>query len=151
MIVRLLFMLLIASLLGCGEKPQEAYNRLVFNARMGNEAAFLDGFTEESGRLIKTLLALRRTYGAHMSSSADPYSTLVLEEVEEVQVEAREFQVRTSDGGLNKIKRDVAILTVTDGKIKRKIRMIEFDDGWKIDALDLQNMWKQDKGSFLER
>ena len=149
--MRVVLIVLTLVLLGCGEKPKDAYNRLVFNARMGNEAAFLDGFTEESGRLIKTLLALRRTYGGQMSGSADPYTTLVLEEVENVAVESKEFQIRTSDGGLDTIKRDVAVLTVTDGKIRRKIRMIEFDDGWKIDALDLQNMWKQDKGSFLSR
>ncbi len=133
---------------GCGEKPEAAYNRIVFHAKMGNEEAFLEGFTEESRRLIRTLLALRRTYGDLVSRDADPYLSLVLEEIESVDVEEKEMQ---AEDGVEMVERKVAVLTVTDGQIRRKIRMIQFEDGWKIDALDLQKMWADDRKTFRDR
>jgi hypothetical protein len=133
---------------GCSEEPKDAYRRIVFHAKMGNEAAFLDGFTEDSRKIIKTLLSLRRTYGDLVDRDSDPYFSIVLEEIEDVVIDEKEFRAEDSS---DTIERKVATLTVTDGKILRKIRMIEFDDGWKIDATDLQDFWAKDRKNFLER
>ena len=131
---------------GCKDKPEDAYNRMVFYAKLGNEEAFLNGFTKSSAKLVKALIALRRTYGDQVSKEADPLLSLVLDEVQEVEIEKKEFEGE----GVDKIERRVATLTVAKGKLKRKIRMIEFDDGWKIDALDLQELWK-DRKNFQQR
>ena len=125
---------------GCGEKPEDAYSRLVFHARMGNEEAFLEGFTEQSRPLIKTLLALRRTYGDVVDTDSDPYMALVLEEVAEVSIEEKEIEL---PGSTDTELRKVATLRVTDGQIYREIIMIEYEDGWKIDALHLQKIWAE--------
>jgi len=133
------------ALSGCGDKPEEAYKRIVFNAKMGNEAAFVDGFTKDSQRLVKTLLALRRTYGDLVRADADPYLAIVMEEVEDVEKTEEEM---LGPDGIEKVERKVATLTVTDGKTHRKIRMIEMDEGWKIDALGLQKLWADDRNTF---
>lgn len=131
---------------GCSDKPEDAYNRMVFYAKMGNEDAFLDSFTKPSAKLVRALLALRRTYGDQVSKEADPLLSLVLDEIQEVEIEKKEFEGE----GVDKIERKVATLTVAKGKIKRKIRMIQYDEGWKIDALDLQELWK-DRKNYLQR
>jgi hypothetical protein len=135
---------------GCGADQQgarEAYERIVFHARTGNEAAFLKGFTPRSQQLIKSLIALRRTYGDLVDAESDPYRALVLDTVESVEVET---QVVKSDQ-VTEEERKVAILTVTNGDYLRKIRMVELDDGWKIDALALQDYWAEDDSRRLER
>ena len=127
---------------GCGEKPEEAYNRLIFNAKMGNEAAFLECFTKDSRPLVRTMIALRRTYPDFISDSADPYLSLVLEEVTDVEITERSDDVKKEDGSLEKVTRKVAMLTISDGQgTRRKVRMVRYDDGWKLDALDLQKLW----------
>ncbi|MFT5430596.1 MAG: hypothetical protein ACI9OJ_001271 [Myxococcota bacterium] len=130
---------------GCKEDPAEAYNRLVFHAKVGNEKAFLDGFTPKSQRMIRALLALRRSYGDLVNADADPYRSLVLETIESVEIDEMEVQ---AEGSLEKVERRVATITVTDGEILRKIRMVELDDGWKIDAIDLQEFWAEDRDNF---
>lgn len=151
--VRCYLSLLVGGLLllpGCGadqKSAQEAYERIVFHARTGNEAAFLNGFTEDSQRLIKSLLALRRTYGDLVDAESDPYRALVLDTVEAVEIETREVE----NADLTKEERKVATLTVTNGDYKRKIQMVELDDGWKIDALALQEFWADDGSRRLER
>ena len=135
---------------GCGADQQsatDAYERIVFHARTGNETAFLKGFTPRSQELIKSLIALRRTYGDLVDTASDPYRALVLDTVESVEVET---QVVKSDQ-VKEEERKVAILTVTNGDYLRKIRMVELDDGWKIDALALQDYWAEDDSRRLER
>ena len=135
---------------GCKkEDPSKAYKRLVFHAKMGNEEAFLDGFTKQSAHLIRGLLALRRTYGDLVSTDADPYMSLVLEKVEDVKIE-EDVEVRAEDG-VETMTTDVATLTVTDGNIQRKIVMIRFEEGWKIDILQLQEMWADDRKTFKNK
>ncbi|MFT7623891.1 MAG: hypothetical protein ACI9WU_003076 [Myxococcota bacterium] len=133
---------------GCKDEPKEAYERLVFHARMNNETAFLEGFTPQSRRIIKSLLELRRTYGDLVQRDADPYLSLVLEDVEDVEIESIE---RASPDGKGMIDTKMATLTVTDGKIIRKIQMIETEEGWKIDALDLQTFWSENRQAFVDR
>ncbi len=132
---------------GCGEKPEAAYERLVFFARAGNEAAFLDGFTTDSQKLIRALLALRRVNGDEVDARADPYLSIVLERVVSVEVEEKDVQV---EGGIASEKRKVATLVVTDGKIQRTLSLVQLDDGWKIDALALQALW-EDKNAFSRK
>lgn len=131
---------------GCSDEPREAYERVVFHAKMGNEEAFIQGFTEDSQRLIRTLLALRRTYGDLVSTNADPYLSIVFEEVEDVETSEEEFH-----DGVDKVTRDVAILTVTNGQVRNQIKMIEFEDGWKIDALYLQKHWQEHPETFMSQ
>ncbi len=138
---------LLAVSAGCKDEPKAAYERLVFHARMGNEPAFIEGFTEESRPLVKALLALRRTYGDLVARDSDPYLSLVLEEVESVEID--EVPRTNADG--EKIQVNRATLTVTDGKIIRKIELWETDDGWKIDALALQRFWFEDSSAYLSR
>jgi hypothetical protein len=148
-------LLLLLLLLCCGgcksDTPEEAYNRLVFNARMGNEEAFIGAFTEKSQRLIRTLLALRRAYGDMVETDADPYLSLVLEEVTDVEIEDREMKEFNDEGESVTVERAVATLTVTDGNIERKLLMIETEEGWRIDALMLQSLWSDDRKNFRTR
>ena len=137
-----LLSLLLGVFAGCKEKPEAAYARLVFLARTGNEAAFLDSFTPDSRRLIETLLALRKAYGDLVDSRADPYLSIVLEQVVSAEVAQKDVAV---EGSTATEKRDVATLVVTDGKIQRTLHMVRLDDGWKIDALDLQQLWQDPK------
>ena len=116
-------------------------------ARAGNEPAFLEGFTTESRRLIQTLIALRKAYGDLVDSRADPYLSIVLETVVSAEVEKKSVAV---EGSTETVERDVATLVVTDGKIQRTLHMVRLDDGWKIDALDLQQLW-QDKKQFARK
>ena len=78
-----------SAVIACGEAPETAYKRLVFNAKTGNEAAFLKGFTKDSAKLVKTLLALRRTYGTQLE--VDPYLSLALEEIQRIYGDAIGF------------------------------------------------------------
>ncbi|MEC8022974.1 MAG: hypothetical protein VX223_03510 [Myxococcota bacterium] len=149
-LLRIIISLLLFGSVGCSESEksaQQAYERMVFHARTGNEAAFLNGFTEQSQRLIKSLLALRRTYGDFIDADADPYRSLVLDVVESVTLDTEE----STDKNTEAVTLNVAILTVTNGDYKRQIRMVEADDGWKIDALQQQEFWAEDRSRRLER
>jgi len=140
---RVLIALVVLGLLGaCSESPETAYERMVFQAKMGNEEGFLEGFTERSQRLIKAMLALRRTYGAQSSEGSDPYLALVMDKV--TRVEESTEKVRACDSTAN-VETEVAVLTVTnDDEVFRKIKMYKCEDGWKIDALKLQKSWAGD-------
>lgn len=145
-----LLVLGITSVLGCGraeQGAQQAYERIVFHARTGNEAAFLDGFTDQSQRLIRSLLVLRRTYGDVVDADADPYRSLVMDVVESVDVS----QEQGTNAENESVEFNVAVLTVTNGDYRRKISMLETENGWKIDALRQQEMWAKDSSTRIER
>ena len=114
---------------GCGESPESAYNRLVFNARTGNEAAFIKGFTPESAKLVSTMIALRKAYGGRVRDKAEAYSNIVLEKVLSVETVDEKFEGK---------EHKVANLRVTDGRREQSIRMIKLDDGWKVDVKEIQ-------------
>lgn len=133
----LLLVAISTALMACGEAPETAYKRLVFNAKTGNEAAFLKGFTKDSAKLVKTLLALRRTYGTQME--VDPYLSLALEEIEGTPtVESKSERILNDEGDPETLDVDIATLTVSDGKRTKKICMRKTEEGWKVDALDTQ-------------
>ena len=146
---RLLFLLsLCVGIAACSEAPETAYERMVFQAKMGNEEGFLDGFTERSQRLIKAMLALRRTYGAQASEGADPYLNLVMDKV--TKVEESTEKVRVCDPSAS-VETKVAELTVSsDDETFREIKMYECEDGWKIDALKLQKSWEDESDDESE-
>jgi hypothetical protein len=134
---------------GCSEPPEKAYERMVFHAKTGNEQGFLSGFTERSQKVVKTMLALRRTYGSQSSEAADPYLSLVLDKV--TKVDKSTEKVRACQGE-SKDETNVAVLTVTnDDEIYRKIKMYECEDGWKIDALILQDDWNKNPENEEDR
>ena len=134
---------------GCSEPPEKAYERMVFHAKMGNEKGFLSGFTERSQKVVKTMLALRRTYGSQSSEAADPYLSLVLDKV--TQVEKSSEKVRACQGE-SKDETNVAVLTVTnDDETFRKIKMFECEEGWKVDALILQADWDKNPENEEDR
>ena len=136
---------------GCGDDEKEvrkAYARVVFNAKMGNEEAFLDGFTKKSAQLVRGLLALRRNYGDRTNPLADPYTSIVLEEVETVEIK----EEKGRDDEQNEIDVKTALVTVTDGSILRQITMIKTsDDEWKIDALANQKLWHEDSKAYRKK
>ena len=143
-------LLLVMALGACGkseQSAQEAYERLVFHARTGNELAFLNGFTPQSQRLIRALLSLRRTYGDLVDADADPYRALILDVVDSVTVEERTVTNTENES----VEVSVATLTVTNGDYKRQIQMIETEEGWKLDALELQAFWAEDGTRRLTR
>jgi hypothetical protein len=101
---------------------RDVYLSIVSAAMLGDEEAFLDGFTKESKPLVGGLLALSRGDDAR-KSSRHPYYYLVTENIESVEVEGDKAWVklrRASDQG-SQAKYDVPL--VRDG------------NSWKIDAL----------------
>ncbi len=144
----LLFVCVLGLSAACSESPETAYERMVFQAKMGNEEGFLEGFTERSQRLMKSMLALRRTYGAQSSEEADPYLALVMDKVTKVEKSTAKTRVCN---GTDNVETEVAVLTVTnDDEVFREIKMYECEDGWKIDALKLQKDWKGDSDDSSE-
>jgi hypothetical protein len=121
---------LVLLIVGCGESPESAYDRLVFNARTGNEDAFVKGFTPESAKLVSTMIALHRTYTGYTRNKSNPYANIVFEKVLSVDVVDEKFEGK---------EHKVAILQVTDGRREQKIRMIKMDDGWKVDVTQLES------------
>ena len=133
-----LFVLLFAAA-GCSEAPEKAYARMVFHAKTGNQDGFIAGFTDRSQKLVKTMLALRRTYGSQSAEEADPYLSLVLDKVTKVEKSSKKIRACVAE---TKEETNVAVLTVTnDEESFRKILMVECEEGWKIDALMLQEDW----------
>lgn len=104
-----------------GGSPKDAYLRMINAARLGDEDGFLDGFTDDSMKLVKSLIALSRDYDA---AQADPYERLVFSEVISEQV----------DG-------DQAVLMTQDHRKTREIHMVKVDGRWKIDAFELEQEW----------
>lgn len=104
-----------------GGSPKDAYMRMINAARLGDEDGFLDGFTDDSEKLVKSLIALSRSYEA---VRADPYERLVFSEVISEQV----------DG-------DQALLITQDHRKTREIHMVKVEGEWKIDAFQLEQEW----------
>lgn len=130
---KLLVLLLIAALAAGGwwawdhwfraGSPSDAYRRMVNAARLGDEDAFLEGFTEESRPLIKALIALSRDYDVVQE---DPYERIVLADV----------VAETVDG-------DRATLVIEQGRKTRDLRMKKVDGRWQIDAFELETDWNK--------
>ena len=98
--------------------PRDSYARTVNSARLGDEDAFLDGFTAESRPLMQALLALSRNYPFVQE---DPYRKLVHADVIDVQV----------DG-------DRAELLVQDRNRELTIPLVLEEGAWRVDAFALE-------------
>jgi hypothetical protein len=98
--------------------PSDAYLRMINAARLGDEEAFLDGFTDDSSRLVKALIALSRSYEVVRE---DPYQRLVFSEVVSEQVDGER-----------------ALLVTQENRKMREIHMVRVDGEWKIDAFELE-------------
>jgi hypothetical protein len=91
-------------------------------AEFGDTEGFLKGFTKESKQLIQAQLSLSEAYGL---KTENPLSMLVFSTVEKVE----------EDG-------ETAILDVSRGNTKRKIKMVKVpDEGWRIDVKVLGDYW----------
>jgi len=129
---KLLVVLLLLLLIGGGvfayfkflhvEDASKAYLRTVAAAMLGDDKAFLDGFTEQSRPLVAGLLALSR--GKHPRKHRDhPYHFLVTEDIESVDMGDEEAFVRVRRVG-DRSKKGTY-----------DVRMVQVDGTWKIDAL----------------
>ncbi len=119
---------------GCGKTPTETYQHMVAAAKLGDTETFLNHFTKESKSLIEALIRLSETYGFERNS---PYRLLVMDRV--LSEEMGEEPLR--DGQ----KRRTATLLVQSGQKRRKIKMVEVDGKWLIDAVDLEQFWLERK------
>lgn len=104
------------------EAPEKAFLRTVSAAMLGDEQAFLEGFTEESRPLVAGLLALSRGDDLR-ASNRHPYYYLVSENLEGVEVEGDRAWVklrRMGDAG---------------SKAKYDVPLVRAGNSWRIDAL----------------
>ena len=102
--------------------PSQEIERMVSAARLGDEQGFVDGFTKESGPMIGALLALSKTY-SHVR--VNPITRIAEAELVDEQIEG-----------------DVAIVMIQHRSKTREIPMVWTEDGWKIDAFEMDAKWK---------
>ncbi|NUN12625.1 MAG: hypothetical protein HUU55_03205 [Myxococcales bacterium] len=103
------------------QNPTAAFKQTMAAARLGDEEGFLDGFTEDSAKLLRALLAVARSYEF---VRLDAYEQLVLADV----------MAETIDG-------DTAVLTIQYLNKTRDISMKKDGKTWKIDAFELEDAW----------
>ncbi len=103
------------------EDPREAFLRTASSAMLGDEDAFLSGFTDESRPLVSAQLALSRSDDVK-TSTRHPYYYLVTEDVVSVDVQGEQAWV--------KLKR-----TGDQSGSKYDVPMARIGPSWKIDAL----------------
>ena len=129
---KVLIAVLLLALIGAGvwayfhffhqEDVRAVYQRVVASAMLGDEEAFLEGFTKESRPIVGALMDLSRTQDPRVSQS-HPYYYLVTEQIEDVQVDGK-----------------TALLTLKRAHDKSvgtaySVEMVKVEEGWKIDAL----------------
>lgn len=125
---------------GCSQSPQDAYYEMVAAAKMGDQDGFLEAFTAESRPLVEALLKLSDIYGLERTS---PYTLLVHTEVLEVEEPPADTEKAATDD------RPVAVIVVRVGKTgRRRIKMVKEEGAWRIDALDLERFWQEDRTNF---
>lgn len=117
----------------CGKSATDTYYDMVAAAKLGDRETFLKGFTEDSRHLIEALLELSDVYGL---KRRHPYSLLVY-----TDVVAEDRGEPDKKPGMEEA-REVAILTVQMRSRRRKIKMVQVDGAWQIDAFDLENFWE---------
>jgi len=119
---------------GCSKTPTDAYYEMVAAAKMGDRETFLNAFTTESRSLIEALLELSDVYGLKRN---DPYELLV-----HTEVSGEEPGDPAPVPGMEE-PREVAYVVVQLQNRRRKIKMIQVDGDWKIDAFDLEKFWEK--------
>ena len=98
--------------------PEQSYQRTMNAARLGDEAAFVEGFTADSQPLMRSLLALARNYPFVQE---DPYRRLVMVDVVDAQV-----------------KGDSADLMIQQRNRESTVPMRLEDGAWRIAAFALE-------------
>ena len=129
---KLLIVLLILIIINAGvwayfrffhvEDVGKVYLRVVSSAMLGDEEAFLDGFTKESRPIIGALMRLSRTHDPRLSQS-HPYYFLVTEQIEDVEVDGEEAWLKLKRAG------DRGVGTAYS------VHMVKREGTWKVDAL----------------
>jgi hypothetical protein len=99
--------------------PGDQVATMLAAARVGDEDTFIEGFTKESGMLIRAYLALSRSYE---QVSDAPYRDLVRGNVLEVVV----------DG-------DKATVSLEVGRRTIDVPMVVEDNTWKVDGFALES------------
>jgi len=131
---------LVSLVSGVFEGPTDVYYRMVAAAKMGDRETFLETFTSDSRSVIDALLKLSDIYGAQRNS---PYELLVATEVLGEEPGPPEKVAGKAEPA------ETAILTVQAGRHgKRLVKMLKTDEGWKIDALDLERFWDAKRSNF---
>ena len=98
--------------------PEQSYQRTMSAARLGDEGAFVEGFTADSQPLMRSLLALARNYPFVQE---DPYRRLVMVDVVDVQVTG-----------------DSAELMIQQRNRESTVPMLLEEGAWRIDAFALE-------------
>jgi hypothetical protein len=126
-------------LAACGQSPSDTYINMAAAARLGDREAFLNGFTEDSRKIVKGLASLSEAYGLRES---DPYQKFVFDRV----VKEETFG-EGEKSGKYKCDDSCAVVTVQrKGKGKKvKILMLKKDEGWRIDLAAQQDFWNANK------
>jgi len=119
--------LLTFGIAACDESPQEVYVGMATAAQMGDLDGFLDGFTKESQPLIQAQISLSEAYDL---KADNPVRQLVFDAVDKVETEG-----------------DVALLDVSSGGRKERLKMVKTEDGWRIDVKALAEFWDAEKKS----
>ena len=135
LIVSLAFTLSAAA---CGQSPTEVYTDMATSAHFGDREGFLAGFTKDSKKVIKGMIMLAEAYGMPGSS---PYELLVYDEVvrEDIYDKGKKFDNFKCD-------KKCAVLRVKSSGKKKRLLMIETDDGWRIDVKRLDKFWQTSAG-----
>lgn len=108
-----------------GGGPKQVYFDMATAAEFGDTESFLSVFTPESKMLIESQISLTEAYGLKREN---PVTLLVFPAIDEI--EEREDEI---------------ILTVSRGSAKRRILMVNTDDGWKIDVKKLAKFWEDER------
>ena len=127
--------------MACGQSPTDTYVNMSTAAHLGDREAFLEGFTEDSRRIVKGLTSLSEAYGFKES---DPYTKFVFDKV------LKEETFGEGDkAGSYTCEVPCAVLTVErSGKKKgsqTKLLMLKTDDGYQIDLAAQEDFWKKNK------
>ena len=130
--------LLSVGLFACDQSPQEVYTDMATSAHFGDKDGFLKGFTANSKKILQGMIVLAEAYGM---PGSNPYELLVYDEV--VKEELFDKDKKFDDF---KCPKPCAMLTVkSDGK-KKRLLMLQTDDGWRIDIKALDRFWKTRTG-----
>lgn len=99
--------------------PEDAFLRATASAALGDEDAFVAGFTQDSRPLVAALLALARGDDPK-TSTRHPYHWLLTEQIESADVQGDQAWLRVRRPGATQ---------------SYDVPMRKVDGGWYIDAL----------------
>ena len=103
--------------------PSDEIRRMVSAAQLGDESGFIAGFTPESAPMISALLSLSESYG-HIR--VNPITRIAEAELVDETIEG-----------------DRAVILLQSRNKTRELPMIWTDDGWKVDAFEMDSQWKR--------